>query len=423
MSGAADHYSYVPTLEKGDVAALEEPDSSSWQRQAGPSPMKEAKEKLQQVHRQLGSVKSLSGKRSAKPTGLADLQHSAGPTRSKPAAASSTPPAAYDPAEVPEDWKSSLFEAAQQKCSTGGTAAGTAADRAFGGFQATRCSPAAAAAAAASAQQQPSGGIASQSGLAEDKENKGRGVSEAASVVSQDAEGTQVKLMGTISFDADYVPGEAPSPRITSQVAPRTDAVVSPLDPQHSKVAESNKAQRQFFASELHAAVLAQHCSRLRQLKHMGADLSEWNKDGQGPLHVAADLGNTKVVRTLMQLGADKDSRDKNGDTPLQLAICGGGYDQRGKMDSMELLISHGANVELPNREGRTPLHTAARTGHIQALIRLLNAGAHRAPTDRDGYRPVDLAVGGHHTDIVEYLNDVDTAVQYTKIAQYSKYL
>ena len=41
----------------------------------------------------------------------------------------------------------------------------------------------------------------------------------------------------------------------------------------------------------------------------------------------------------------------------------------------------------------------------------------------QDGYRPVDLAVGGHHTDIVEYLNDVDTAVQYTKIAQYSKYL
>ncbi len=37
-------------------------------------------------------------------------------------------------------------------------------------------------------------------------------------MVSQDAEGTQVKLMGTISFDADYVPGEAPSPRITSQV-------------------------------------------------------------------------------------------------------------------------------------------------------------------------------------------------------------
>ena len=107
------------------------------------------------------ALQSLSGKRSAKPTGLADLQHNAGPTRSKPAAAGPTP-AAYDPAEVPEDWKSSLFEAAQQKCSAGGTAAGTAADRAFGGFQATHCSPAAAAAAAASAQQQPSGGVASQ---------------------------------------------------------------------------------------------------------------------------------------------------------------------------------------------------------------------------------------------------------------------
>ena len=60
--------------------------------------------------------------------------------------------------------------------------------------------------------------LALQNGLGEDKENKGLGVSEAASVMSQDAEGTQVKLMGTISFDADYVPGEAPSPRITSQV-------------------------------------------------------------------------------------------------------------------------------------------------------------------------------------------------------------
>ena len=39
-------------------------------------------------------------------------------------------------------------------------------------------------------------------------------------------------------------------------------------------------------------------------------------QDGQGPLHVAADLGNTKVVRTLMQLGADKDSRDKVREVP-----------------------------------------------------------------------------------------------------------
>ena len=41
-------------------------------------------------------------------------------------------------------------------------------------------------------------------------------------------------------------------------------------------------------------------------------------QDGQGPLHVAADLGNTKVVRTLMQLGADKDSRDKVRHSPCR---------------------------------------------------------------------------------------------------------
>ena len=42
-------------------------------------------------------------------------------------------------------------------------------------------------------------------------------------------------------------------------------------------------------------------------------------QDGQGPLHVAADLGNTKVVRTLMQLGAEKDTRDKVRQSPCNL--------------------------------------------------------------------------------------------------------
>ena len=60
----------------------------------------------------------------------------------------------------------------------------------------------------------------------------------------------------------------------------------------------------------------------------------------------------------------------QNGDTPLQLAICGGGYDQRGKMDSMELLISHGANVELPNRV-RLALSHAGRLPKEQARERL----------------------------------------------------
>ncbi len=32
---------------------------------------------------------------------------------------------------------------------------------------------------------------------------------------------------------------------------------------------------------------------------------------------------------------------------------------------------------------GRAPLHVAAETGNLESLIRLLDAGAHRAPRDR----------------------------------------
>ena len=71
------------------------------------------------------------------------------------------------------------------------------------------------------------------------------------------------------------------------------------------------------------------------------------------PLHLAVGHGKTQPL-----CGAEHFQLPcralpcalQNGDTPLQLAICGGGYDQRGKLDCMELLISHGANVELPNR-------------------------------------------------------------------------
>ena len=41
---------------------------------------------------------------------------------------------------------------------------------------------------------------------------------------------------------------------------------------------------------------------------------------------------------------------------------------------------------------GRAPLHVAAQTGNLDSLVRLLDAGAHRAPRDRVSLAPSEGA-------------------------------
>ena len=41
----------------------------------------------------------------------------------------------------------------------------------------------------------------------------------------------------------------------------------------------------------------------------------------------------------------------------------------------MELLLQHGANVEIVDKEGRTPLHKAVQVAHTEAVRRIVRCG------------------------------------------------
>ncbi|BDA43756.1 probable Ankyrin-2 [Coccomyxa sp. Obi] len=175
----------------------------------------------------------------------------------------------------------------------------------------------------------------------------------------------------------------------------------------------------------LFKAVMSRDGAMLRHLlRYENASLEAQTEEGQAPLHVAAAQGYGDMVSVLALLGANLDARTRDmGDTPLHLAAAAGSLKDSGRQEVLDILLGLGASADLPNKEGRSPMHVAAVTGNISALDRLLAAGAPRGCLDKDNMRPVDLAAACGATHAVEYLNALDAKAQADKIRQYQQWL
>ncbi|MFD4837482.1 ankyrin repeat domain-containing protein [Achromobacter sp. NPDC058515] len=104
-------------------------------------------------------------------------------------------------------------------------------------------------------------------------------------------------------------------------------------------------------------------------LRH-GADLKSTNRYGGTALIPACERGHVEVVRTLLQAGVDPDHVNRLGWTGLLEAIIlsdGGPRHQA----IVALLIEGGADVNLADGDGRTPLQHARQRGQA-AIVQLL---------------------------------------------------
>jgi hypothetical protein len=92
-------------------------------------------------------------------------------------------------------------------------------------------------------------------------------------------------------------------------------------------------------------------------------------------LIAAADLGHAEIVRTLIRAGAPLDHINNLGWTALiESIVLGDGGPRR--IETLRALVEAGANVDLADRDGRTPLSLARARGY-DAMTRLLQqAGA-----------------------------------------------
>jgi ankyrin repeat protein len=126
--------------------------------------------------------------------------------------------------------------------------------------------------------------------------------------------------------------------------------------------------------------------------------------DGFSALGLAAFFGHVTLARHLLEAGADPSSpsRNKMQVTPLHSAVAH--RDATTAQELTRLLLEHGADVDVAQQGGWTPLHQAAAHGRIEVLELLLARQAPLSALSADGRTPLDMARAAGHGAVVERL-------------------
>jgi ankyrin repeat protein len=147
----------------------------------------------------------------------------------------------------------------------------------------------------------------------------------------------------------------------------------------------------------LHLAAGAGSPDVVTMLVRAGAILNKTNNEGKIALHLACQ--NDRIAASkLLRDGSDLLRKDLAGLSPLHYAARGG------HVGVLGILLCGDVNVDIVSTNGSTPLHLAAENGTVSAIHLLIDAGADPNKKTNSGDAPVALAVSSGDVAVTELL-------------------
>ena len=144
-------------------------------------------------------------------------------------------------------------------------------------------------------------------------------------------------------------------------------------------------------------AVSHGHWDCVRLLIRHGGDLNDWvlyrYNEGIGLLHlvIKAPVNPTERLQILADMGANPNVEDWDGQTPLHIVSTTMAINQADRVTMARILVTNGAKVNCQDKRGLTPLHCAVRRipTDYRLIEFLLRNGADPNTKDSDGLTPL----------------------------------
>lgn len=258
-----------------------------------------------------------------------------------------------------------------------------------------------------------------------------------ANINAQDADGTTPLMHAVVNAGADCVKlllDKGADPNISNN-AGATALMWAVGDVQKvqlllAKGAHVNAVSKEEKSALRLAANLPNSLAVVKALLAKGANVNQADKRGFTPLVTAGFAGNLEMVQLLLAKGADPKAKTKFGATYLiaitnstniaavKWAVAQGldvkdkkedlltGPAMNGALDIVQLLLTKGADANLPDSLGYTPLMHAVltETSSLELVKLLLEHGADAKVTAKDGLTALSFAKRKGWTEVIALL-------------------
>jgi len=157
--------------------------------------------------------------------------------------------------------------------------------------------------------------------------------------------------------------------------------------------------KRSHKMGKMHEAVMLNDLTAVKILAEQDEPVDELDREGRTPLFYAIQNGSLPLAAELISLGANVNAQDNNLEGPLHFAA------RAYNLEATKLLIDHGAEVDLKDRQGNTPLSNAVfeSRGREPVIKYLLQSGADRSAKNNHGVSPEELANSIANYDISKF--------------------